>query len=966
MVAVLGSEKWVASAVLVHRHPCVGIRSGPGGERKQRIPYPVARFGLELRGDGPSCRNAELRRGQCAMAGSTSVNGFHSSSLVQRDGRIAPSGFFGGDGSGVRGGSYASCRRLRIRKRVVNHEGASAGFMCYGDDGTSNVRVPRARAVESLETASPDSSWDDARPEVQSRGDMSSTRRRRSSNGKVASRHVQQLAQRLGEFASQPGVQAREDSASTEEADEPGHRTGEDVKVTLQRVLEARALLANKLEQDAATSTSLGTVQEDVSTKNTINMAREVLAGFRKVGVENGRVPEESTVDDGNGVQDWSASLIRSGFPKPLTAKGSLWRRDLGTVHDLHGLTDQPDSVRKVVGALSGLRSQTSVINTMNDYMDQVTLSDLHQVLYVLGVMKEWLTALQVFQWMQTIPHYKPDELAYRNIINVLVNARRMNVAEAVFEEFVKSGMGPSHDDYVVLMTGYTKCGSLQRGIGILQKMRDAGIRPLVSAYNVLLDGCQRSSRGLEMAAQLRDQMRLENVDPDRATYSFMINMYSRKGLYTEIIDTFEQMRSSNCVPDRNVCHIILTAHSKLGDVKGMLDAHRLLMDLGLQQVSVTFNIIMNTLNRVGRVRDVERYWALMRKSRVVPDLTTCSILINTFGRAREWDKVDLVLAEMQTYGIKADLMVFNALMSVYGKAGLFDEVELVVKSLKAEIARLEELGNNSLAFDLVTYNTLLDVYGKAGRLNDVIYWFSEMKKAGVQPDVLTFNSLVNAYGKASHYDGVKEVLELFREYNYKSDLVFYNTLLFMFGKGGHYADAWKILEDMKEAGFAPTLETYNSLILVFGRGSIQQGLQVFAEMIASNVDPNMVTFRLLMDIHAKKGLVDECLKIYYESQKYPDCKFDESLLSAALRACCNMRCIEEAEDLIAAAEAEGVVLPLACYNWLILGRNISYPASRPFSVLFALRDASPLKVGRCSSYLSLTCLSVKCFLNHV
>jgi pentatricopeptide repeat protein len=133
----------------------------------------------------------------------------------------------------------------------------------------------------------------------------------------------------------------------------------------------------------------------------------------------------------------------------------------------------------------------------------------------------------------------------------------------------------------------------------------------------------------------------------------------------------------------------------------------------------------------------------------VVPDLTTCSILINAFGRAREWDKVDLVLAEMGTYGIKADLI------SVYGKAGLFYEVEIVVKSLRAEIARHEELGNSSLAFDLVTYNTLLDVYGKAGRLNDVIYWFAEMKKAGVQPDVLTFNSLVNAYGKASHYDGV-------------------------------------------------------------------------------------------------------------------------------------------------------------------------------------------------------------------
>lgn len=103
---------------------------------------------------------------------------------------------------------------------------------------------------------------------------------------------------------------------------------------------------------------------------------------------------------------------------------------------------------------------------------------------------------IQVFQWMQALPDLKPDELVYRTIINVLINARRMNVAEAVFEEFVKSGMSPSHDDYVILMSGYTKCGSLQRGIGILQKMREAGIHPQVSAYNVILEGCTRSTRG--------------------------------------------------------------------------------------------------------------------------------------------------------------------------------------------------------------------------------------------------------------------------------------------------------------------------------------------------------------------------------------------------------------------------------------------------------------------------------------
>lgn len=192
-----------------------------------------------------------------------------------------------------------------------------------------------------------DSSWDDMRPAVQLKGDRSSTRQMKSSNG---SRYVRHLAEERGEDEPRPGAEAKEDSALSD-GDLPEPRTGEDVKVTLQRVLEARAILANKLENDARdvpSSTSLETVQEDASTKSTINMAREVLAGFRKGSVENGRVSEASTADDGNGVQDWSASLIRSGLSKPLAAKGSPWRRELGTVHDLHCLTDQPDVVRKV------------------------------------------------------------------------------------------------------------------------------------------------------------------------------------------------------------------------------------------------------------------------------------------------------------------------------------------------------------------------------------------------------------------------------------------------------------------------------------------------------------------------------------------------------------------------------------------------------------------------------------------
>lgn len=130
----------------------------------------------------------------------------------------------------------------------------------------------------------------------------------------------------------------------------PENRSSQNVKRTLQRVLEAHALLASKLQNDqmeTTPSSALETVKADLGTKNTISMAREVLAGFSKGSVENDRVGERSMADNGNGVQVWGASLTRSGLAKPLTGKGNLWKRDLGTVHGLHSLTDQPYIVQK-------------------------------------------------------------------------------------------------------------------------------------------------------------------------------------------------------------------------------------------------------------------------------------------------------------------------------------------------------------------------------------------------------------------------------------------------------------------------------------------------------------------------------------------------------------------------------------------------------------------------------------------
>ena len=112
----------------------------PWAPRDKRVFLFKFKFELLRNGHGPG----PLKRGQVVMAGSTSVSGFHSRLLWQRDGIVSPLGIWGVN--------YASCRHCKIRKRVMNHEFV---FTYFSEDEARNVRFARARAVDSLETASP-------------------------------------------------------------------------------------------------------------------------------------------------------------------------------------------------------------------------------------------------------------------------------------------------------------------------------------------------------------------------------------------------------------------------------------------------------------------------------------------------------------------------------------------------------------------------------------------------------------------------------------------------------------------------------------------------------------------------------------------------------------------------------------------------------------------------------------------
>ncbi|KAL2623603.1 hypothetical protein R1flu_003808 [Riccia fluitans] len=572
----------------------------------------------------------------------------------------------------------------------------------------------------------------------------------------------------------------------------------------------------------------------------------------------------------------------------------------------------QTATVDSVLQALDRISSTKGIANLMEQFKGELTTQDLKQILTELGTSPErnWAKALQVFDWIHTSSGYKVDLAMYHTMLLLLGKAKKMDIAESMFERMQQDGLTPGLYEYTALVAGHVRSGNLHKGIATLDGMKAAGIRPSVSTYNVLVDGCLKVPKGFEIANSLLQRMKRDKTSPDRVTFTTMIIVYSRKGHHKEAITLFREMVQQKIYPDILTYNAVLNAYGKLGDVQGMLQVHQSMLAQQVDPDTVTFNIIFSALGRAGRTKDVVRIYRHMRKIGVTPDVTTCSILVSAYGKAREWVELDSLLAEMESLGLQPDLAVYNSLISIYGKAGRFEQVDLLTKSLSS----------SGTAFDLITYNTLIDVYGKGGRLSDVIKWFSDMRRREVKPDVRTFNALVHAYGRASQYDGVREVLDLFRSDGSKPDLVFYHTVLFMFGKGGKYNDAWRVIDDMKAEGYTLSLEIYNSLLLVFGRSDPEEAMKVFNDMVESGVFPSSNTFKVLIEVYARKGKVDECLSIYRTSTKYLSDPVNESVLSSLFGACCNTRRTEEAEAVLSQLEKKKLSISVTCFNWLILG----------------------------------------------
>ncbi|KAG8383369.1 hypothetical protein BUALT_Bualt04G0005400 [Buddleja alternifolia] len=280
--------------------------------------------------------------------------------------------------------------------------------------------------------------------------------------------------------------------------------------------------------------------------------------------------------------------------------------------------------------------------------------------------------------------------------------------------------------------------------------------------------------------------------------------------------------------------------------------------------------IVYNSMRRDGVIPVSFTFTALLKASASEMNLN--------FGRQIHGESLKLG-------GFGVDLFVGNVLIDMYLKCGWLDCGRKVFDEMPER--------------DLISFTTLIDAYAKAGDMGsanelfvklpvkDMVAWtamvtgfvhnakpkealefFEKMQSEGVQTDEVTLVGVINACAQLGAIKYANWVWEVAKKSGLSpaNDVHVGSALIDMYSKCGSVEDAYDVFKCMHEKN----VYAYSSMIIGLAiHGRANSAIELFEEMVKTDVRPNDVTFIGVLTACSHAGLVDQGQRLFKMMEKF-------------------------------------------------------------------------------------------------
>ncbi|GMY22963.1 pentatricopeptide repeat-containing protein At1g12620-like isoform X2 [Fagus crenata] len=288
------------------------------------------------------------------------------------------------------------------------------------------------------------------------------------------------------------------------------------------------------------------------------------------------------------------------------------------------------------------------------------------------------------------------------------------------------------------LMRGFLNVEMSKEAMGVLDRMREVGLRPSLSAITILFKLLLRVGDYGSVWKLFRDMVR-RGPRPCSYTFNVMVLGFCRKGLVRIGESLLHVMWKFHCEPDVFTYNIVINAYCIRGRTSDTISWVHLMIARGCKPNVVTFNTVLHALCKEGNMVEARKLFEGIHDMGVYPDITMFNTLIDGYVKARDIDQANMIYEEMRKRGVSPDGVTFNILVAGHYKFGREEDGDRLLR----DVSVLGLFPDSSL------YDISVAGLCWAGRLDEAMEFLEKLLEKGIPPSMVAFNSIIAAYSRA-------------------------------------------------------------------------------------------------------------------------------------------------------------------------------------------------------------------------
>nr|XP_010915225.2 LOW QUALITY PROTEIN: putative pentatricopeptide repeat-containing protein At1g17630 [Elaeis guineensis] len=442
------------------------------------------------------------------------------------------------------------------------------------------------------------------------------------------------------------------------------------------------------------------------------------------------------------------------------------------------------------------------------------------------------------------------DAMPLRNVVswNTLISGYSRNydceAAQNVFRLMESTGFEPNPVTWTALLSAHARCQRHDEVIGLFDKMRAKGGKATAEAVAVAL-----------------------------SVYPYVCSAALEKGKEMHSFAIRSGLEGYSFVKNSLIC-----MYGKLGDRE---DAERLFSETAVKD-SVSWNALISSYAAAGLSSEAYEIFARMEKTgEFTPNVVSWSAVIGGFASEGMVEQSLELFRQMQQAGVApnsvtvatvlsacAELSALRSGKEIHGHTirGLMDHNLLVANGLLNMYTKSGSLREGQSVFDgmedkdLISWNSMIAGYGIHGFCDQALGTFSDMVRAGCEPDGITFIALLSACGHSGRVSQGRRLFDrMVDEYKIKPCMEHYSCMVDLLGRAGLLGEASELVECMPMKPNACVWGALLNSCRIYGNTAAAEGTMARILGLEGQATGN---YMLLSNIYAACGRWEDSARV--------------------------------------------------------------------------------------------------------